>query len=382
MAFTAEAFAEFLLGSEGAHIVTKRRVPRQVESIDPDHALPAEDDLPIKAGEGYFRIWMVSMFIKHERSFFRNRFAATTSDISFEFGDQKLDIVRVVSPASMLSVNAGDTGVVEVSNRPLTPLVPYNGGSIDLKVGLVSMKGNDMLAQFTSAMEDVTEHVAVSELSTVLNSLDVINSAVGKLLDVDRDVMKIAYAETFTSSENELVPGYSVIINHPDDTIDPEHLWIKDDVLMLGSFGHEGAVPFRDADYLILRVETLAERDDWRALKTVSEPYQEAIKAIGKTKKDSDDTCVADGMIRTAILNAYTAPDLSRIQREKVCIEIHDEYVKAKGLLDKLLHPLADGNQVLVYLDHEATRVRHATLFKSHGMSESRPTLRDLLDVD
>jgi hypothetical protein len=366
MSFDPEAFSEFLLGHEFRGAMTSRSVRKQVETVQEGHVSPPEDDMPIESGKGYFRFWLVTMFLKYDREWFRERFPAVHSNIRFEFGDDSVELANVVSTATMLSVNQGDAGSINVQNRPLTPLVPFNGGTIDLKVGLVSMKGMDVLANFTSAMDDITKSVATSELSTVLKSLDIINAGIGKLFDTDRDVLRVGHAESFTSDENRLLPGYAAIINQPDDSVNPDHLWVMDDTLMVGRYGLEDATPFDAADYILLRIETAQERDDWRNLSRIKEPFDKALLEIGKVEP-GDDSTIADGFIRTAILNAYTSPELSREQRPKVCKTIRDEYREAKGVLETPL---------------ETSESNARGLAGDRVASSRPPSLRQLLSVD
>ncbi len=331
---TEQQFANFLLGDELDQIMISERVSKQIVAISSDRVVVPEDDAPIEPGKGYFRFWMAGMNLRYQRRLFRDRFPAVKADVRTEVGSATATFTSLVSPAAMLDSNLNDANNIFLENRQLTPLIPFNGGTIDFRVGLVAMLGNQTLKQFTKAVSDISAAAAVSNIATALTVINTVDSTIGSMFDADRDQLKIAYAEQFTDGENRLVPGYVALINVPEGTYKDTDLWVKDDDLMVGHLGdHVNATRISNVDWLLIRIETVQSRlDELLKIKDIQEPYAKALKQVSETGRDGDFT-IADAHIRTAILNAYTSLDLCESDHQRASEVIRDAYRIARGLL-------------------------------------------------
>ena len=66
----------------------------------PDHIFPAPGDTgAIKAGESYFRLWVVQMFLRSDQEWFRTWYPVVQSLTTFSFGNlPSVEIAQVAGP--------------------------------------------------------------------------------------------------------------------------------------------------------------------------------------------------------------------------------------------------------------------------------------------
>lgn len=71
-------------------------------------------------------------------------------------------------------------------------------------------------------------------------------------------------------------------------------------------------------DYLLLHLETRAERDDWEALSSINTPYAAGKKTL---LQPDGNVKTADAMIKQSILAAFTSPDLTETDRARFSVD-------------------------------------------------------------
>src|SRR6202022_1356490 len=111
---------------------------------------------------------------------------------------------------------------------------------------------------------------------------------------------------------NELRPGYLLVALAAEDQLTLDRLWVADDRLRYGS-SLADSMPLTGHTYMLLRIESRVERDDWDALETIQTPFQGALEALGGGESER-----AESMFRRAIATALQSPDLTRTDRRRV----------------------------------------------------------------
>src|SRR5436309_2835760 len=94
------------------------------------------DSEPLVAGNHYFRLWLVGMSLKNDREWFKAWQPAVYSSITFTFGDKTETLTHVAGQSRLKDVGTQSLDKVISLNYPLTALVPFNGGTIELDAGL------------------------------------------------------------------------------------------------------------------------------------------------------------------------------------------------------------------------------------------------------
>jgi hypothetical protein len=314
-------------------------VQREAQHLDqpvllPDHNVPAPADLTsLAGGDGYFQVWVVQMFLKNDRAWFKSWYPVVQSLTQMRFGDLQnpLEIAQVAGPGHLRNVDLEHLDRVVQMDLPLTPLLPFSGGTVQIEAGLVAMKSSDLLRRFLDVMGAFAKLLVVPQVSTVLNVADAVSSGVNQLLGIGDSQMVLGLNRTFESAggggHNDLRPLYMVVFNAPTGTYPPEKLWIKESKLLCGP-SLALAQEVTGVDYMVLRVETRRYRDDWDSLSSISGPFNEAIEALSKGSPQAE--AEADALIKTAAYGALTSPDLAARDRSQVARAIWKRYEEYK----------------------------------------------------
>ncbi len=321
-----------------------QRDAEQLEHIEVlnDHCLPATDDTaPVAAGDSYFRLWAVQMFLRRDREWFKSWYPVVQSVTSFSFGSSQnpVDIAQVAGPNHLSDVDPTHLDRVVQLDYALTPLVPFNGGTVQIEAGLVAMdvQGSDLLQRFLYVMGSFASLVAVPQLSGALTIAGTVSKGVETLLGVGTKHMALGYQQTFAGAggggTNSLHATNIALINTTSGTHKREQLWVKESMLLYGP-DINSAQPLTGVDYMHLRIETRKERDDWNALTSISEPFNKAMMALGQVDA-SGNPRVADSdiYVQSAAAAALASPDLTTQDRPRVARAIRDQYKEYKEAL-------------------------------------------------
>ena len=159
----------------------------------------AGDDGALEANKTYLRIWMVEMFLSRSREWFADRHAAVHGVVKLQYGDQKAFECARVATASKKEY---ETGKSVLKNYLLLPLVPFNGGTVEVDAILVGMKGQDHLARGIEVLADFADLIG-TPMSTAVEVAAKVKGGVDKLLG-DGDV-RLSYHNQFCQQRREHV---------------------------------------------------------------------------------------------------------------------------------------------------------------------------------
>lgn len=270
------------------------------------------DDSPLIADRSYLRLWLVEMFLTKKRNWFTDWFPAVHSSIQLKFGDhENVKLSHVAqAPENALSESV-------LLNFPVTELVPFRGGVLELEGSLLAMKGQNYLTTAISVLQSFSGLV-VAPLDQVLTVAEKVSSGMQELLGTTQGQVHLGLHQAFTSAGgggNPLKPGYfAVILATANEVKNTGDLTIKNTRL------HYRGTPFADHAYMLYKIEGRQERDDWR-LKNIQEPLDKAIEALIQGEKTK-----ADAFKRVALIAAMQSSDLSIYDRRRVAKAILAEY--------------------------------------------------------
>lgn len=284
----------------------------------PDSTAP----LPvIKEGEHYFRIWLAQMHLVTAQQWFVNQHPAVNARITVKFGgNEKMAFGKVIAP----SQDSFSEGVF--SNYPLTELLPYRGGIVELTAGLLALPGDNGWRTAAKLLEKFSDLV-VPPVGQMMAVAQQVSSAVGDFLGQLDVNPHLGLHQSFTSSGggggNGFGPGYIAVVLAPSGTFKPGSLLVKDKALHVQKGG--GSIPLATHDFMLFRIEGRASRDDV-LLRNIEEPYREALSAIayGESKK-------ADACERAAIAAALLSPDLTWPDQRLVVETVKSRLAEARG---------------------------------------------------
>jgi hypothetical protein len=286
-------------------------------------------EVKLKSGKHYFRLWLSEIFLDKQVNWFREWYPMAHTLVSFQFGDQSLQIPHVAGASQLQGVTEENLNKMISLNHQLTTLMPFNGGVVEVVAALLAMKGKDYIASVVKVMGDLSKLLVVPQLSTALGVALPIASGVQDLLGGGSGKLKLGMHQAFVgeggSGHNVLGPGYFAVIDGNSKDYPATDFWVKQGRLFHGT-SMAASQPFESTSHLLFHVEVREDRDDWMSLKTIQDAYQEAIRQLGEGETDK-----AELAINRAAVLARTSPDLTRADRNRVAKAVREDYEQAKG---------------------------------------------------
>lgn len=293
--------------------------------IDFDHVKDATySSEPLEGGKNYFRLWLSEMCLAKDREWFKCWYPVVHSLISIRFGTQEVNLPYVAGSLNLSDVNSRNLDRVIQLNYPMTSLMPFNGGVVEVTAGILAMQGDDYLNRFIKVMGDFASILVVPQLSVALNVAGPIATGVEELLGASNGDLHLglhqAYVGKGGGSTNTLKAGYMAAILAEENELDSNKLWVVNDRLRYGTSA-DNSKPLTGRTYMLFRIESREERDDMDGLTNISKPFNEAISAqlFGEEER-------AKTLLRTSIVAAMTSPDLTRADRRRVAQAMKDSF--------------------------------------------------------
>jgi hypothetical protein len=275
------------------------------------------DDQPLVAGQSYFRIRLVGVFLTRSRDWFNGWVPAVHGAVRLRSGDR---------PALYFNRMARAPAAAQAQGAPLdemiSQLIPYNGGEVGVAAALLALSGSGDLRLAVNLLAGFSSPAAPPLGRQPAASADDLAGGIETLVDEAHGEVHLAFHQTYTAAPRGGAggprPGYVAIVRAGDRTISPEHLAVRADRLVLAG------QPLAGVDHLLLRIEGRAERDDWR-LAAIVEPLAQAKAAMARPGDTRATT-----MLNQAILAAYDSPELAEADRLRVIDAITADFEQAR----------------------------------------------------
>lgn len=287
-----------------------RYVPIPVERVEGQQEAPP----PLQVYGSYFSIHLAQMFLSNSRKWFRDWYPACHTSVRLQYSDYP-----VVNLSHVTHVPEGALSRGVLLNYPLTSLIPYRGGTVEIQAGLLALKGQDYLQTTIKLLQNFSSLVA-APLAQALTVAEKISSGMQDLLGATDGEIQLSFHQTFTDNGgNTLQPGYYAAILATANQLDEQKLSVKEDQLL-----YNGR-PLTGYDYLLFRIDSVRERQDWR-LQSIQENLTQATTAYLRGKDEDGQEYET-----AAIVAAFQSLDLSEFDRRRVAQAIRDELAALKG---------------------------------------------------
>lgn len=285
----------------------------------------------LKAGNHYFRLWLVEMFLKNDRDWFKSWYPAVHSAVRFTFGDKDELITHVAGPTRLKDIGPDNLDKVVSVNHQLTSLVPFNGGEVEIDAGLLAMQGKDDLKGFLKVLGDFSSLLVVPQLSAALAVATPLANGVSELVGSTNGKLVLGLHDTWTAGEggdNLLREKYFAVILAEENQIKKDKLWVENDRLKLGD-SQSSSKFLTGFNYMLFRIERQNEFDSWDSLTSIKQPFDQALLMLKAGNKDE-----AAALIKQAKLAAYNAKELTRdIDSRRIIDIIQKRFDTAKEFL-------------------------------------------------
>jgi hypothetical protein len=212
-------------------------------------------------------------------------------------------------------------------NYPLTELLPFRGGTVEVEAALLALPGTNYLAATVKMLQDVSSLIA-PPLGEVLNLAEKVSTGMEEIVGAANGQVHLPFHQTFVSAggggSHDLKPGYLAVILATAAQVSADRLSVKEDRLYYAAKPGDAPAPFQGYDYMLFRVEGRQERDDFR-LRNIQEPLDKAVELLLQGK-----TAESDAYKLVALAAAYQSPDLAVSDRRRVVQAIKDELAEVQ----------------------------------------------------
>ncbi len=226
------------------------------------------DRAPLTAESGYFQVYAYSIHLNHEREYLSRYIPTVASIVTETSGEKSREHVRVAGPGDLQRLDASAMGRTVVVNRPLSPQLPFRGGTVSVVAGLIAYKVKDNLPALIDVVSSVTKLAGGPAAAGTVEAVGAVAKGVSSLLGLGEKDLIVSIDHTWSGSDGGeesdsvvLREGYWALLNEPAGT--QRSLWIRDGQLMEGPVS-TSLKPVTGLDYLVLRLSTSDARDDWQ----------------------------------------------------------------------------------------------------------------------
>jgi hypothetical protein len=258
---------------------------------------------PFAPDESYLRLVLTDMSLGTAIKWFTDQYPSVTSTVSLDFAGTTQAFTTVAGPPKQM------LGPGVFVNYPLSPLLPYRGGVVELSAGLVALKGDnriqvvlDVLAGFSSLIGP--------PLGAAVRVATQLDDGVEKLLDAGGDVILGVHdgyvAPNSAAAGNFLRGGYLAIVGADAKAFDMTKVAVD------GSRLTYAGQPLNGYDYLLFHLESREEHDGWAF------PDLEALLNEAKRKAVMEDKDGLEAVRKQLLAAIVTSSDLTEADRWRV----------------------------------------------------------------
>jgi rhodanese-related sulfurtransferase len=320
---------------------------------------PGQYDVdPLEPDNSYFQITLSQLYLSASRRWFQQLFPAAHTALRLQFADYEPIELSHATHVANRQLGEGIS-----LNHPVTGLIPYNGGTVEIYCGLIALQGTDYLDAAVRVLGSFSDLVAgpVSQAIVVAGK---VASSVHDLFVGNDGAMHLGFHQSYTAvpGGNNLRPGHYAAILATEANLQGRQLAVDADQL------RADGQPFTGYDFLLFRVDSIRDRPDWR-MKEIQKNLNAAKKSYVRRKVEEGDEFRA-----AALVAVFDSPDLSENDRWRVAERINQE-------LDRLQE---QGHGAIGELDVETSL---AQLMAAGAMSwqaaaaRGKPSLAELREI-
>jgi hypothetical protein len=278
------------------------------------HFIPDTDGAPVQPYAGYLRLWFAEGFLAKQKSWGNTHFPALHGGVSLAFaGNEPTTFTTLTrSPQSWTMPGAR-------LDFPITPLVPFRGGMVEVEAALYQATVQGPLGIAVNLLGSLAPLMG-PPLSVAAAIAGPVSEALSTVLEEtgNQPVLGLHWAMISPGGGgNVLRPGHLVLmdISEPKLTGVPV---ILDGRLHLQVPKGSAVLP-TGVDYLVLRVECRPDRDDWRF------PELDAlIRTAGDALIRGQQEAFASWRTE-AISRAWNSLDLTPTDQKRVALLVQEE---------------------------------------------------------
>lgn len=287
MAFSFKEFFNSLSSSN-----TKLKAKFRIDNNNTD--IGSQLNKPFKADDSYFAVWVNEMFLLKDREWLNGFEPIVFAFTNFQYGtEKKMEIPFVVGRNLIADKKVDIAEGTLFQNTQIAGVHPYAGDNLMIYMVLSKYRNEDYLEKslrFIEKISGVFSENVRAILEKISNMAAVIKEGIESFHDSPNVRPVMGCREEFSSQLKDIMPGYFVMINCPEDEISAGDFFVKDDKLFYGN-SIKDCRPYRENDYVLYSLVNIPSRQDEKTLpfyKLFMELKEDASKVV-YLKDDSDD---------------------------------------------------------------------------------------------
>jgi hypothetical protein len=232
-------------------------------------------------------------------------------------------------------------------NHPLFGPVPYDGGDLNVKIGLFSIKAADLSGPFIDVLSTIASAAGGGAyVAAVKPFVDPLKKGIEAVTDTSQDTrLEIGLVKTY----NVPTTGYFVVIRADEAAIDKSKFRIDENERLVND---SDGKPIRDYPYFVFTIEYTKQHETWYEITDLQQAYNELIVTVN----DENSTAA---ILQSAYLRfrkkVKLSPDLIPDDTSRVLEEVRTKVADVTGVAVSDV-PLAPAKQRFATADHSSVK--------------------------
>lgn len=296
---------------------------RAATKIDLRRDLTKATGTKATAEQHYIQLILSEMFLKKSEEWFTTRYPLVYSLIALKYGDRAKVEFADVSGKNHFEIKQADLNRSILKNYPLTPLLPFRGGQVEIDLGLVSMQASNILESFAKTVSEVAGTLKLAQLSSAADITSAVTGGIQSLLGAGQSVTKLCAHDMMYGSANDpagIESGYIFLSAQKAGSFKPAEIWMTKDGLRTGP-SEAQLTALSPQDYILLQIRVVEARDDWSSIEEIGKPLDQAIEA-----RINGDLAKAKNSLVQAKMAAVRHAGLTRGDAAKVVVAMEKYY--------------------------------------------------------
>ncbi len=238
----------------------------------------SRQDVRFVADASYFEIRLSQMHLRDQREYWNGYLPLGALVAEFPFAGKPRSVPMVLGPERLTGGQSTGERVDYYNMRVVGPS-PYLGVEVKLFAGLFRLQTTNWARRALSVLEAVTATFDPTRLSSFVHMSGAVVDQVEKLLGMDEVELRLAFERGYSAPSSDcrwsgeppitvMHPRFEVLVRtsarHLGDA-DRSQFWVRDGTLFHGAAPGQ-LLPFQDADFMLLRVDSLERREDYATL--------------------------------------------------------------------------------------------------------------------
>jgi hypothetical protein len=319
-----------------------------------DAFLADPDAEPLYPGGGYVRLWLAEGFLATARNWGTDQYPALHGAVCFP--------VPGGGPSRYTTLTRPPLAPGAHHDFPITPLLPYHGGVIEIDAALYRVMSDSPLVTVLQLL-GALQPLLGPPLDLAAAISDKLGDGIGAVLDAHQQEPLLALHQSLVApggGGTTVRSGHCVVLGSPRERLAGTPAVAGGHLVLSAASGEQQPT---GTDYLVLRVECRTERDDWNL------PYLDTLIAASAEAYLTGQPSRFESLRTEAILRAYNSPDLVPVDRKRVALLVREriDEVQQLGIVpDKRGYTLAQlaPERLVSPDDPDLTRLTLDNLFR------------------